>query len=121
MLLRKYPGIDKMANIHGTPTSKMNWQVYIVICSDNTLYTGITTDVERRLGQHQSGRGAKYFRGRQPVQLVYLESGHNRSTAIRKEAGIKKMQRSKKCLLISSKTNEITSPDPARYRQDRLP
>ncbi len=103
------------------PTSQMNWQVYIVICSDNTLYTGVTTDVERRLRQHQSGRGAKYFRGRQPLKLIYLESGHNRSTAIRKEAGIKKMERSKKCLLIASDTNEIKAPDPASCRQDRLP
>ncbi len=87
--------------------SKINWQVYIIICSDSSLYTGITTDVERRLSQHKSGRGAKYFRGRQPVQLIYLESGHNLSTAIRKEASIKKMKRIKKCVLISSDTNEI--------------
>jgi putative endonuclease len=88
--------------------SKMDWQVYIVICTDKSLYTGISTDVERRLYQHKSGRGAKYFRGRKPVQLIYLESGHDLSTAIRKEASIKKMKRSKKCLLISSNTNEIT-------------
>lgn len=87
--------------------SKMNWQVYIIVCSDNSLYTGITTDIERRLGEHKSGRGAKYFRGRQPVQLLYLESGHNLSTALSKEASIKKMERSKKCQLIASDTNEI--------------
>jgi len=86
---------------------QMSWHVYIIACSDNSLYTGITTDVERRLGQHKSGRGAKYFRGRQPMQLIYLESGHSRSTAMKKEASIKKMERSKKCLLISSGTNEI--------------
>jgi putative endonuclease len=85
----------------------MNWQVYIIICSDKSLYTGITTDAERRLSQHKSGRGAKYLRSRQPVQLIYLESGLNLSTAIRKEASIKKMKRSKKCLLISSRTNEL--------------
>lgn len=85
----------------------MNWQIYIVTCSDGSLYTGITTDVERRLSQHKSGQGAKYFRGRQPVQLIYLESGHNLSTAIRKEASIKRMKRSKKCILINADTNEI--------------
>ena len=97
----------------------MNWQVYIIACSDNSLYTGITTDVAKRLGQHKSGRGAKYFRGRQPVQVIYLESGHNLSTAMKQEANIKKMERSKKCLLISSDTNEIT--DPKFGRQVTLP
>lgn len=86
---------------------KMNWHVYIIACSDNSLYTGITTDVARRLRQHRSGRGAKYCRGRQPVQLMYLESSHNLSTAMRKEASIKRMTRSNKYLLIASDTNEI--------------
>jgi putative endonuclease len=88
----------------------MNWQVYIISCSDNSLYTGITTDIARRFVQHQSGRGAKYFRGRQPVEVIYLESGHNLTTAMKKEACIKKMERAKKCLLIASDTNEITNP-----------
>lgn len=79
----------------------------MIVCSDNSLYTGITTDIERRLSQHQSGRGAKYFRGRKPVQIIYLESGHNRSTATLTEASIKRMERSEKYLLISSDTNEI--------------
>ena len=87
----------------------MNWQVYIIACSDNSLYTGITTDVKRRFVQHQCGRGAKYFRGRQPVQVIYLESGHNLSSAMRKEASIKKMERSKKDLLISADSNEMRS------------
>lgn len=91
-------------------TSNMNWQVYIILCSDNSLYTGITTDAERRIAEHKSGRGAKYFRGRQPLRLVYLESGHNLSTAARKEADIKRMKRSKKCLLIASSTNDL-GPD----------
>lgn len=86
----------------------MTWQVYIIMCSDNSLYTGITKDVVRRIFQHKSGQGAKYFRGRQPVRLIYLESGHNLSTAIRKEASIKRMKRRNKFILISSPTNEIT-------------
>ena len=80
----------------------MNWQIYIILCSDNSLYTGITTDIERRLRQHESGRGAKYFRGRQPMELVYLENSHSRSSASKREAEIKRMTRADKCLLVSS-------------------
>jgi len=79
----------------------MHWQIYIILCSDNSLYTGITTDVERRLRQHATGRGAKYLRGRQPLELVYLENGHTRSSAGRREAEIKRMKRDEKHLLIS--------------------
>ena len=90
----------------------MNWQVYMILCSDNTLYTGISNDADRRLSQHASRRGAKYFRARRPERLVYLESGHSRSTASRREAAIKKMARSDKDRLIVAKTNEIvSSPD----------
>lgn len=86
----------------------MNWQVYIILCTDNTLYTGITTDLQLRLSQHASGRGAKYFRGRQPVEVVYQENGHTRSTASRRELEIKALARAEKCILISSDMNEIT-------------
>jgi len=86
----------------------MNWQVYIILCSDNTLYTGITTDLQRRFGQHASGRGAKYFRGRQPVQVVYQESGHTRSSAGMREMAIKTLARAEKRTLIYSETNEIS-------------
>jgi putative endonuclease len=77
----------------------VNWSVYIILCSDDTLYTGITTDVERRMRQHASGQGAKYFRGRQPRELLYLEGGHDRSTASKREIEIKSMRRSDKELL----------------------
>ena len=80
----------------------MNWHVYIILCSDDSLYTGITTDVDRRFNQHGSGRGARYFRGRQPRRLVYLESGHTRGSAGRREAEIKCMTRAGKFVLISS-------------------
>lgn len=79
----------------------MNWQVYIILCSDNSLYTGITTDLQRRFCQHASGTGAKYFRGRQPREVVYQESGHTRSTAGRREVTIKNMARAEKLALIS--------------------
>jgi predicted GIY-YIG superfamily endonuclease/ribonuclease HI len=80
----------------------MNWNVYIILCSDDSLYTGITTDVDRRFAQHGEGRGARYFRGRQPTRLVYLESGHTRSSAGKREAEIKGMTRAGKRALASS-------------------
>lgn len=82
--------------------SGMNWQVYIILCSDETLYTGITTDIERRMREHASGRGAKYFRGREPKELLYLEGGHDRSTASKRELSIKGMKRAEKQELIAS-------------------
>lgn len=84
------------------------WQVYMILCSDNSLYTGISNDVERRIVQHASQRGAKYFRGRQPEHLVYLESGHDRSSASQREAAIKKLRRTGKEQLIQSEHNEIS-------------
>ena len=86
---------------------QMPWDVYIILCSDNTLYTGITTDIERRLKQHASGRGARYFRGRRPVKPVYRETGHTRSTAAQREAAIKRMKPADKSRLICSPGNEM--------------
>ncbi len=80
----------------------MNWLVYIILCSDDTFYTGITTDLQRRFDQHASGQGAKYFRGRQPLQVVYQENGHTRSSAGRRELEIKALTRAEKITLISS-------------------
>lgn len=79
----------------------MNWLVYIILCSDGSLYTGITKDLERRLRQHAGRRGAKYFRGRQPGPVVYLEQGHDRSSASRREAAIKKLSPLAKRRLIA--------------------
>ena len=77
------------------------WYVYIIRASDDSLYTGITTDLERRLKQHQTGKGgAKYFRGRKACDFVYTESGRNRSSASIREAQIKKMTRQQKSLLL---------------------
>ena len=87
----------------------MNWQVYIIVCTDNSLYTGITTDIERRFRQHAGAQGARYFRGRRPAEVVYLESGHDRSTASKREAVIKKLQRADKLQLIASNSNEIST------------
>ncbi len=74
--------------------------IYIVECSDKTLYTGYTTDVERRVSEHNSGTGAKYTRGRTPVELVYTEKYSSRSEAMSREYEIKQMTRSEKKTLI---------------------
>ena len=79
-----------------------NWYLYILRCKDNTLYTGITTDVARRLEAHRSGKGAKYTRGRAPLELVYRESCGSHSDALKREAEIKKLSRQAKELLVKS-------------------
>ncbi|MCP3849150.1 MAG: GIY-YIG nuclease family protein [Gammaproteobacteria bacterium] len=79
---------------------KNEWQVYIILCSDNTLYTGITTDVEKRFAQHKNKKGAKYFYGRSPEKIVYVERGYNRSEASKREYEIKQLSRKKKLSLI---------------------
>jgi putative endonuclease len=85
----------------------MDWQVYIVLCADDTLYTGITNDIARRFGQHGTREGARYCRGRRPKRLVYLEGGHSRSSAGRREAAIKKLARADKLRLIESASNQL--------------
>nr|WP_320114701.1 GIY-YIG nuclease family protein [uncultured Desulfuromonas sp.] len=80
--------------------SSDNWLVYIIRCRDNSLYTGITTDLERRFAQHAGGRGARYFRGHEPIEVVYRESGHSRSSASRREAAIKRLKAADKWRLI---------------------
>ena len=76
------------------------WLVYILRCGDGTLYCGITNDLENRLEMHRSGRGAKYTRGRGPLELVYTESCEDKSAALRRERQIKAMPREKKLELI---------------------
>ena len=85
----------------------MNWLVYIILCSDDSLYTGITIDVERRFAQHAAGTGAKYFRGRSPHRLVYLEDGHDRSSASRREMEIKRLRLGDKRRLIAASDNRL--------------
>lgn len=79
------------------------WHVYIIRCDDGSLYTGISTDVGRRFREHrESPRGARYFGGRKPVEVVWCEAGHSRSSAARREAGIKSLSRSEKIHLIET-------------------
>ena len=80
-----------------------NWHLYILRCKDDTLYTGITTDVDKRFAQHQTGKGAKYTRGRGPLELVYREECGSHSEALRRELEIKALPREKKLELIRNK------------------
>lgn len=83
--------------------SANGWSIYIIEASDTSFYTGITTDVERRFQQHLHGRrGARYFNGRHPLEVVYREDGHTRSSASRREAEIKKLTRAQKRGLIEA-------------------
>ena len=83
--------------------------VYILECADDTLYTGYTTDPERRLREHNAGEGAKYTRGRTPVDLVYLEPYDSQSAAMSREYEIKQLRRNEKIDLIE--TGTATEPD----------
>lgn len=74
----------------------MMWSVYIILCYDDSLYTGITTDVQRRFMQHQQQKGAKYFRIHRPLRLIFVEGGHSRSSALTREASIKRLSRQQK-------------------------
>ncbi|MFC5368450.1 GIY-YIG nuclease family protein [Salinirubrum litoreum] len=74
--------------------------VYVLECADGSLYTGYTTDVERRVAEHDAGEGAKYTRGRTPVELVYSESFDSRSAAMSREYEIKQLSRVKKERLV---------------------
>ena len=78
------------------------WKLYILRCGDGSLYTGITTDVEKRLEAHRSGKGAKYTRGRGPLELVYREECGSHSDALRRELEIKSLPREEKMRLITN-------------------
>jgi putative endonuclease len=86
--------------------SQPTWYVYIVQCRDNTLYTGISTNPETRVAEHNSGQNAaKYTRARRPVSLLYTEPAASRSAALKREIAIKRLSRQAKLALI----NEINS------------
>lgn len=90
----------------------MSWFVYILECKDQTLYTGVTTDLDRRLKEHngESGganKGAKYTRVRRPVKMVFSESSENRSQACKREAQIKRLSKKQKLQLIESYHHDV--------------
>jgi putative endonuclease len=80
--------------------AKPQWWVYVLRCRDGTLYTGVTTDCDRRLAQHNAGKASKYTRARRPVQMVYRERAAGHGEALRREFAIKKLPRAAKETLI---------------------
>ncbi|HPM41209.1 MAG TPA: GIY-YIG nuclease family protein [bacterium] len=80
---------------------KKAWSVYVVCCRDGTLYCGSTNDIKARIAAHDSGRGARYTRGRGPVKLVYKRRAGSKSAAMKLEARIKRLSRAEKLSLFS--------------------
>ena len=80
-----------------------SWHLYILRCGDGSLYTGITVDVQARLAQHRDGTGAKYTRGRGPLELIDVEDCEDHSVALKREHQIKALTRAEKLALIQSK------------------
>ena len=81
-----------------------SWKLYMLRCGDGSLYTGIAVDVQARLAAHRSGKGAKYTRGRGPLELVYTEECGTKSTALRRELEIKALPREEKVRLLQNQT-----------------
>lgn len=80
----------------------MGHWVYIAQCADGSLYTGMATDIDRRIGEHNAGTGAKYTRSRTPVCAVYREECADKSAALKREAAIKKLPRAQKIALVEA-------------------
>ena len=80
----------------------MSWYVYVLRCGDGTLYTGITTDLDRRIREHNEGTGSRYTAARRPVTLLHQETAPDRSTAARREIAVKRMPRAAKLALVRS-------------------
>ena len=96
-------------NMNKVEKQTSRWYVYIVRCRDDTLYTGITTDLARRLAEHnglRGERGARYTRAHRPVELVYSESAEGRAQALRRERAIKRLSRARKLELIRTQHAE---------------
>lgn len=85
--------------------SEGKWTVYILRCGDGTLYTGITNDMDARLAAHRCGKGAKYTRGRGPLELAYTEVLDTKSLALKREHGIKSLSREQKLALTERQEN----------------
>lgn len=101
--------MNKTATAKAPTADKDNpdsWSVYIILTSDNLLYTGITNDVARRWHAHcHTKQGAKFFRGRKPKTLLYIEASFDRSTASKREIQIKKLSRQQKIALIETQSS----------------
>ena len=97
---KKQPSLEDLARTAAVPRAMTRvWYCYLLECADGTLYTGITNDLKRRLAAHNAGRGASYTRGRRPVLLLLSEMLPDRAAALRREAAIKRLPRSRKLQL----------------------
>lgn len=99
--------LRKMREKEGEPapkgTGEAVWSVYILRCCDGSFYTGVTTDLERRLREHQEGKAARYTRTRRPIALAYREECGSRSESLARECAVKSLSRLRKQELISGK------------------
>lgn len=86
------------------------WCVYILRCKDDTLYTGSTDDFPKRLEAHRQGKGAKYTRGRGPLEPVYIEQCEDRSAALKREYAVKQLSRQEKLALVEAEGNQESTP-----------
>ena len=90
------------ANDPTTTQPEVTWFLYLIRCKDRSLYTGITTDVNRRFAEHQSGKGAKYLRGKAPLTLAFQQKIGSHSAALKAEASIKKLSKVDKEIIINT-------------------
>jgi putative endonuclease len=98
----------------GAKDESPSWHVYIVRCSDRTLYTGVAKDLAARVAAHNAGRGAKYTRSRRPVRIVYREPAADRGQALKREHEIKRMTRAAKRALCAAQPASAAALDAAR-------
>ena len=100
---------DGVGEISGpfSEVMEQNWKLYIIRCGDGTLYTGITVDVAHRFQMHQTGKGAKYTRGRGPLELKYVEECGSHSEALQRELAVKRLTRQEKMELIEKQNPGI--------------
>lgn len=96
---RKRPARLTAVDLSAVPAG---WVIYMLLCSDSTLYTGITNDLQKRLAAHNAGKGARYTRSRGPVRCVHFEAAASKSEALKREHAIKKLSRAEKLGLASS-------------------
>lgn len=96
---------------------KPDWLVYLLRCRDGSLYTGITNDLPKRLKAHTAGKASRYTRSRLPVMLAYTEPQPSKSTALKREAAIKKLSRQRKDMLIATVQPVPTPPLPRAIRR----
>jgi putative endonuclease len=96
------PRIHRPSRENDLPRPSSRWLVYILRCSDGSLYTGITNDLPKRLKAHAAGRASKYTRSRLPVRLAYNEPQKSKSASLKREAAIKRLTRPAKLRLIAT-------------------